>query len=304
MIYDEEIEGEEDLEPLYIRGEYWFDETGEPMYADGDYGDMNHEMYVMDRCAGEVLGWFDIERYGDEMPLNIDNHIDQIIKYIIQLLNITDDEQKEEIENDPYDAIVNYLKTHTTMEGPIEEIVYLAGGRGGDGREFAIREWGWSRVHQNHIEVKELTSQQLKIVAHGINTALDQEGVYGDDKWLRASQSEYNISTYTGKRFEIKLEDMEKGNVQGLERADIEQTTTAATQQVKQMDQQKMNPFYKGTFGDSYIPKFKEFFTEAKVKRDRCLRKADSVYGKKTSAYKSGATIRCRKGLIWKKKKK
>jgi hypothetical protein len=26
---------------------------------------------------------------------------------------------------------------------------------------------------------------------------------------------------------------------------------------------------------------FKEFFTEEKVKRDRCLRKADSVYGKK-----------------------
>ena len=36
--------------------------------------------------------------------------------------------------------------------------------------------------------------------------------------------------------------------------------------------------------------------------QDRCKRKADSVYGKKTSAYKSGAIIRCRKGKIWKKK--
>ena len=41
---------------------------------------------------------------------------------------------------------------------------------------------------------------------------------------------------------------------------------------------------------------------EEKVKRDRCLRKADSVYGKKTSAYKSGAVVRCRQGKIWKKK--
>lgn len=41
---------------------------------------------------------------------------------------------------------------------------------------------------------------------------------------------------------------------------------------------------------------------EKKVKRDRCLRKADSVYGKKTSAYKSGAVVRCRRGEIWKKK--
>ena len=35
---------------------------------------------------------------------------------------------------------------------------------------------------------------------------------------------------------------------------------------------------------------------------DRCKRKADNVYGKKTSAYKSGAIVRCRKGNIWKKK--
>jgi len=37
-------------------------------------------------------------------------------------------------------------------------------------------------------------------------------------------------------------------------------------------------------------------------KADRCKRRADSVYGKKTSAYKSGAIVRCRQGKIWKKK--
>ena len=44
-----------------------------------------------------------------------------------------------------------------------------------------------------------------------------------------------------------------------------------------------------------------------KKKKDRCHRKADSVYGTKTSAYKSGAIVKCRKGMIWKvggKKKK
>jgi len=42
---------------------------------------------------------------------------------------------------------------------------------------------------------------------------------------------------------------------------------------------------------------------ESTVKRDRCLKKADTVYGKKTSAYKSGAVVRCRQGKIWKKLK-
>ena len=43
---------------------------------------------------------------------------------------------------------------------------------------------------------------------------------------------------------------------------------------------------------------FLEFFTEKKEKRDRCLRKADQVYGKKTSAYKSGAVVKCRQGSV------
>jgi hypothetical protein len=46
------------------------------------------------------------------------------------------------------------------------------------------------------------------------------------------------------------------------------------------------------------------FLVEKKVKRDRCLRKADQVYGKGTSAYKSASAVKCRQGKIWKKKKK
>jgi len=271
-IIDDEVE-ENEMEPLYIKGEYWFDESGTPMYADGDVGDMNHEMYVQDRCAGDVLGYFNI--YSDDQPAaNLDNHINEIVQILIKKLGIVDDEEKiEEIENDPYDALIDYLKTKTTMSGPIDEIVHIARGGGADGREFAIKEWGWSRVHQNHIEVKELTPKQLKIVASGINSALGEEGVYTDEDWLRASQSEYNISTYTGKRYEIKLEDMEKGNVQGLERADIEQPITAATQQVRQMDVEQTPSFYKGQLGDSYIPSFSQYFTESKKSKSKKRKK-------------------------------
>lgn len=40
-----------------------------------------------------------------------------------------------------------------------------------------------------------------------------------------------------------------------------------------------------------------------KKKKDRCHRCADQSYGLETSAYKSGAIVRCRKGKIWKGKK-
>ena len=42
-----------------------------------------------------------------------------------------------------------------------------------------------------------------------------------------------------------------------------------------------------------------EVLQEEKTKRDRCLRIADRKYDK-PSAYKSGAVVKCRKGMIWK----
>jgi hypothetical protein len=56
---------------------------------------------------------------------------------------------------------------------------------------------------------------------------------------------------------------------------------------------------------DQIIITFEQYFrlVEKKEKRDRCLKKADLVYGKKTSAYKSGAVVKCRQGKIWRKKK-
>ena len=61
--------------------------------------------------------------------------------------------------------------------------------------------------------------------------------------------------------------------------------------------------------GDKYVKMLKDKASKLILKgseedaQDRYKRKADQVYGKKTSAYKSGAIVRCRKGKIWKKKK-
>ena len=61
-----------------------------------------------------------------------------------------------------------------------------------------------------------------------------------------------------------------------------------------------------GTMGNIKAKEFKEYIDRIEASEedaaDRCKRKADQVYGKKTSAYKSGAIVRCRKGKIWKKK--
>lgn len=43
-----------------------------------------------------------------------------------------------------------------------------------------------------------------------------------------------------------------------------------------------------------------EVIEEEKKKADRCLRIARREYGKKSTAYRSGAIVRCRQGDIWK----
>jgi hypothetical protein len=68
----------------------------------------------------------------------------------------------------------------------------------------------------------------------------------------------------------------------------------------KKNKKQKGVDFASGEENEENIP---EEDAEKKKKADRCKRRADSVYGKKTSAYKSGAIVRCRQGKIWKKKK-
>jgi len=243
-----------ELEPIYLRGEYWFDDSGYAMYADGDVGDMNHESHVLQILQGELLNHFNINP--DEYYGEIDHYKKEIEEYI------SDDPDSGVTEDDLFDDWLEAMKTYLKNKGVenAEEVVQLGAYGPPDARLYAIKNWGWSRVHGNSIEVNRLTSDQLKLVAKGINNALEQEGNYNEeDADLRMSQAEYDISTYTGKRYKITLKDMKRGNVQGLERADI---ATNVSDHSKKMDLGMMDPYYRnrGVIGDSYIPTFKEFW--------------------------------------------
>jgi len=78
------------------------------------------------------------------------------------------------------------------------------------------------------------------------------------------------------------------------------QTRKGTTGKKKKNKKEKGVNFATGEENEEGIP---EEDAEKKKKADRCKRRADSAYGKKTSAYKSGAIVRCRQGKIWKKKK-
>jgi hypothetical protein len=233
---------------IVIQGEYWFDERGNAQYADGDVGDMGHEDYVILRCGNEVLNYFNLQFDGD-----FDGSISSKEEDILNVIRQEVGDSWGDIENDPASAIIKYLTTAFKMpEEKADDLVLTAYGSHGDAREYAIKNWNWIRVHGPNIEVNKLNAETLKKVAEGIRDALEQEGeMYEDDSYEKADRGIYNISTYSGKRYRITLDDMERGNISGLE-TDMAQKT-AASAQLRQQDVSAMPSFYqkKGVIGDS-----------------------------------------------------
>jgi len=265
-MFDDEEEIEEEIEPIYLKGEYWFDDSGTAMYADGDVGDMNHEAYVQQYCVGSVLSQFDI--HDDSEYPSLETHEDEILEQIVDNLNIEDEEKKylelEELKNDPASAIIDYLEKNNFENA--SDTVFIAYGSSRDAREFAIKNWGWSRVHGKHIEVQTLNSETLRNVKRGIENALEQEGqVYSKEDEIAAELAEYFISTYTGKRYSIKLGDMSNpDNISDLEPI-IQSGKTAAGEQLRNLDLKSMNSYYqdKGVIGDSFKHFFHKIFLES-----------------------------------------
>lgn len=244
---------DEDKE-IHIRGEYWFDEVGSPMYADGDYGDMNHEMYVEQRLTGEILNYFDLEL--DEFGgLDISDYYDQIKDKVLEDLIYEEGEDSEKVETfeddfyyDPKQFIEDYIVSNFNEDrDKIIEMLYP-----GDARGYAIKNWGWSRVHGKHIEVNRLTSDTINLISKGIWNALEEEGLlYEEEDIIIAGESEYIISTYTGKRYTIKLDDMDSPeNISNLEEEPLKFIKSDI---INQLDNSALSDYYKGKpIGDSY----------------------------------------------------
>jgi len=151
-----------------LRGEWWIDDGGQALFADGDVGDMNHEAYVADRLKREILSSLGVDT-DDEFIGNYEHYKDEIFQ------NIGNEFNPDELElwNDEiYEhAVMSYIK-RTSPE--VYEKVNYAYGRG-DAREYAMKRWGWARVVRNNIQIDILTPDILKHIVEGLWEAYHDE---------------------------------------------------------------------------------------------------------------------------------
>ena len=156
-----------------VRGEWWIDDSGHALYADGDVGDMGHEAYVIESLTRRLLDTMDIEPWNDEYigDLN-DGHTRKAI-----LAKMKEDEFTGVIEEFIEDAAKSIWKDQKQREAAIN----IAKGRG-DARKYGMQYDGWIRVANHGLECWAMTAEILKHMGNGVYDALGDGDEIGDDE--------------------------------------------------------------------------------------------------------------------------
>jgi hypothetical protein len=177
-------------------GEWWIDEHGNALDADGDVSDWDHEMYVVDRVSREIAEVFNYEP--PEGPFALQ---DYYARKMLKAANLPDP------YGDPRAAVREVLfaspkgrRAFGTGNDVAEAFNIAIGSTRVDGRLFAMRKWGWKRVAGTNIETFTMTPQDLSVIAKGL------EDIYQDDPDLDVA--EFNIEVgrkkyYTGVPYSV-----------------------------------------------------------------------------------------------------
>lgn len=207
-----------------IRGEWWITENGDVWFADGDVGDMNHEMIVASMCSQDILNYLGIEieqiAFLSELSEDESNEIKSvIIEEKWGDVNSLSEDQYEEYQEwlervDIEEAIREFLKENTDMED-VDLTVDVAFNNM-DAREYGMQKLGWKRVHGNWIQTQFLTERDLKIIASGVDEILSEVGYYDtDDSDIKET---FNIEVYATHRTftDIPWSVLNKGNISSI----------------------------------------------------------------------------------------
>jgi hypothetical protein len=153
-------------------GEWWIDDSGTALYADGDVGDMGHEAYVIDLLTRRLLNAMDIDT-DDE---HVGNLSDKENRKLIQA-HMKEEEFDGTIEEFVEEAAKSIWKDKRQREDAID----IADGRG-DARKYGMQYDGWIRVAGHGFECWNITKEVLKRMGDGIHDAgvedIDPEEIF------------------------------------------------------------------------------------------------------------------------------
>lgn len=189
-------------------GEWWITNHGQAIFADGDVSDQNHASMIISELTNEIAEIFDVT--ADEGGY-LESYVDQI-KANLDL----DATESEKFDADPANYIFNILKEDNPYptEQQLQDAFFIAyGSSNRDPRDYGMRYLGYKRMAGRDIQTYTLTSNDLKIIADGINDAYgdDLNDRYSDDE---SEQPTFNIEVMSTRKWyqDIPLDAIEEGD--------------------------------------------------------------------------------------------
>lgn len=145
-----------------LRGEWWIDEDGQVLFADGDVGGMNHEMYVIDGLTRAILDAVGGIPYNEEYagPMLLHD------KAVRQALGVSPDAPDEALRIALDKAVEPVWPDETQRAAALDAAFAIT-----DAREYAIRYDGWKRLKGTNVETWTLTKDDLDAIVTGIDEA-------------------------------------------------------------------------------------------------------------------------------------
>lgn len=229
-----------------FNGEWWIDDGGRVLYADGDHGDYNHEGHVIEILCGRLREAAGMEPTDQDDPVTCRTQIGDYL-----------DEQGLDID-EAYETIWAALdKVEGAEAGAMAR--GLLGGRGDslDAREYAIRFWGWIRVAGSELEMRDFSPATLKRAGSGLAEILWENGNYEepDEEFGEGSAALPLVVSIYGSRERISttLGDLEAGQLRPDMQAALDAQTRNARAQVQRMDHELEPDFYRQRQGGGVL---------------------------------------------------
>jgi hypothetical protein len=216
------------LDEAHDRGEWWIDESGGTIFADGDVGDDNHEKIVIVRLTHEILSHYGIE---EDEPSHISDYEESILQSLKAHGRLSEEDLAEWESSGPSEVIVKKLVEDKAFGDAkqTEDAVYIAyGSQTRDARDYAMRYWRWKvmKTFGNAIEVQSwhLKPEDIGIIVRGVWDIMGEDfGDGADDPDSAVGEDGYpgpriNVTVQaTGKRFkDVPLAVLEKKMPQRL----------------------------------------------------------------------------------------
>lgn len=208
------------LKLAQVTGEWWIDDSGNAIFADGEY---NHESYVMHTVQSKYL---EVDEFTDPtssefMEQFITENWEETVEWLINSEGLIQEEERQlalsdmnsESTSNPGEtffqlALYNMvLADMLKINGATEEEAQVAAGQG-DVRLYAAKNWGWKRMVGRDVESFSLSKKDLILIANGIYDAYSEEG----------TQLTYNIFSYSNSKWyrDLPYDDISNGNLSAL----------------------------------------------------------------------------------------